>query len=78
MTVTAPPFSFEMNASAPSAVKTIDRGRSAVLIRATTLNVAVSTATTSLSPSQLTYTTLPSGRIIGPPELPDRTTARTV
>ena len=40
--------------SCESGVKTIERGRAGVLIRPTTFSEAVSIATTSFSPSQLT------------------------
>ena len=52
--MTAPPFSLAMKAVAESGVKTIERGRAGVLIRPTIFSEAVSMATTSLSPSQLT------------------------
>src|SRR5215831_1364290 len=66
ITVTAPPFSFVENPTAPSFVNAMARGRAAVLMCASTFNVVVSMATTSLSPSQLTYTSRPPGRTVTP------------
>jgi hypothetical protein len=66
ITVTVPVFSSVTNAVSPSVVKTTERGLAPVLIRAATLAVAVATATTSLFPSQVTYTSRPSGRTVTP------------
>src|SRR6185369_12272487 len=59
-TVTAAPLSAVAKAVDPSLLKTIDRGLKAVRIWDTTFRVAALKTTTSLSPSQATYTTLSS------------------